>query len=46
MKKSVKTNKELFYETLKSLFVGSAIEGKGVFTKLFRAKEVYYQKLV
>ena len=46
MKKGIKTNEELFYETLHSLFIGHTIEGKGGFVKLYKVKEMYYQKLV
>jgi len=37
---------KLFEKTFHDLFVGPTIEGKGGFAKLFRAKEVYYKKLV
>ncbi|MFP3256948.1 MAG: site-specific DNA-methyltransferase [Candidatus Nanopusillus acidilobi] len=41
-----KMKEKVFEKSLQNLFVGNEIEGKGGFVKLFRAKEVYYQKLV
>ena len=46
MKKQIRTNEQIFYETLKSLFVGPAIEGKGGFATMYKVKEMYYQKFV
>jgi len=46
MKKVAKTNKQLFCETLRTLFVGTTIEGKGGFVNLYKLKEMYYQKII
>jgi len=35
----------LFKETLQSLFVGHAIEGKGGFVNLAKIRTKYYQKI-